>query len=136
MTRLVNQITPAGMHVPGLPERDYPPTIAGTAPISVATTPSQVTISVTTGAYLNGGRQTAPFTAAVNTQYEVCSGCTFNLPSSAAQGDKIKLSLFVPLALYGINPNGLKINNSTSTLFVNGGDTFEITYDATLGDWE
>lgn len=137
MTALVNQISPPGLQAPGLAHRDFPPTIVGTPPITVVVTPTQVTISTTTGSYIDGGRQGAPFTAAEGTQYVVYSGCTFNLPAAASsQAAKIKLSLFNPAALYGINPNSQKINNSTNTLFLNGGQTFEITFDATLGDWE
>ncbi len=136
MTALVNQISPPGLQAPGLQHRDYPPTITGTPPITITVTPTNVNISTTTGAYIDGGRKTAPFVADVGTEYVVCSGCTFSLPATFAQGDKIKLSLFVPTALYGIDPNGNKINNSTNVLFLNGGQTFEITGDATLGDWE
>jgi hypothetical protein len=136
MTLLANQVAVPGLQAPGLAHRDYPPTIVGTAPISITTTPTSVTISTTTGAYIDGGRLTGPATLAVNTQYVLASGATFNLPATFAQGDKIKLALFVPNALYGLNPNGNNINGSTSTLFVPGGQTFEITADATLLDWE
>ncbi len=136
MTLLANQISPPGLQAPGLAHRDYPPSIVGTNPIVITTTPTQVTISTVTGAYVEGGRKGAPFTAEVGTQYEVFSGCTFNLPTTALQAEKVKLSLFNPAALYGIDPTPNKINNSTSPLFLNGGQTFEITFDATLGDWE
>lgn len=86
--------------------------------------------------YLDGGRQAGPFTAAAGYAYNVVSGCTFYLPSSPSQSAKMRIALFPPSASYNINPNGKKINNSTSALSVSGGQTFEITYDATLGDWE
>lgn len=87
--------------------------------------------------YLDGGRMTGPFTAAAGYSYNVVSGCTFYLPSSPSQSAKMRIALFDPTASYNIDPNGKKINNSTSALAgVSGGQTLEITYDATLGDWE
>lgn len=87
--------------------------------------------------YFDGGRKSAPFTAAAGYAYAVVTGCTFYLPSAPSDGAKMRIALYNPDATYGINPNGKKINNSTSTLSgIQGGQTFEITYDDTLGDWE
>ena len=88
------------------------------------------------GAYVDGGRKTGPFTAAAGTSYAVVSGCTFFLTATPSDGAKMRLALFNPSASYGISPNGKKINDSTGTLTVPGGQTIEITYDSTLGDWE
>jgi hypothetical protein len=87
--------------------------------------------------YLDGGRQDTAFTASAGYAYSVVSGCTFYLPSAPTNMAKMRIALFNPDANYGINPNGKKINNSTATLSgIPGGQTLEITYDATLGDWE
>lgn len=92
--------------------------------------------TVVPGAFIDGGRKTSPFTAAINTQYAVCSGMTFYLPSAPTNGAKCRLALFVPTANYSIDPNGQKIGNSTSAFVISGGGSFELTYDSTLGDWE
>lgn len=87
--------------------------------------------------YLDGGRQDTAFTASAGYSYNIVSGCTFILPSAPTHAAKMRIALFNPNANYGINPNGNKINNSTATLSgIPGGQTFELTYDATLGDWE
>lgn len=87
--------------------------------------------------YLDGGRKDAPFTVAAGYAYNVVSGMTFCLPASPSQSAKARVALFNPDASYGINPNGQKINNSTAELTgLTGGQTIEITYDTTLGDWE
>lgn len=88
------------------------------------------------GGFLYGGRKAAPFTAVEGTHYDVISGCTFLLPSAPSQSAKVSIALFGPTATYGIDPNGNKINNSTSVLTVLGGESFFATYDTTLGDWE
>jgi len=87
--------------------------------------------------YLDGGRKDTVFTAFPGYAYNVVSGCTFVLTSAPTHAAKMRIALFNPNANYGINPNGNKINNSTATLNgIPGGQTLEITYDATLGDWE
>lgn len=87
--------------------------------------------------YLDGGRTAGPLTVVGGYSYIFTSGCTFYLESSPSAGAKARIALFNPSAVYSINPNGKKINNSTSTLTdIEGGQTFELTYDGTLGDWE
>lgn len=87
--------------------------------------------------YLDGGRKLGPFTAMGGYSYAVCSGCTFLMEPTPTDMAKVRIALFNPAASYGIDPNGNKINNSTSALTgLSGGQTFETTYDATLGDWE
>lgn len=95
-----------------------------------------LTLAVGVAGYSDGGRKDAPFTAGAGSSYAVVSGCTFFLPPAPSDGAKMRLALFKPGVEYGINPNGKKINDSTSTLTVIGGQTLEITYDDTLGDWE
>lgn len=87
--------------------------------------------------YLDGGRKDTAFTADAGYHYNVVSGCTFLMPSAPLHAAKMRIALFNPAANYGINPNGKKINDNTATLSgIPGGQTFELTYDATLGDWE
>lgn len=93
-------------------------------------------LTIKTGAFIDGGRKTSPFTAAINTHYAVCSGMTFFLDPNPTDGAKCSLALFVPTANYSIDPNGKKIGNSTGAFVTTGGQTFQMTYDSTLGDWE
>lgn len=95
-----------------------------------------VQISVEAGGFADGGRFTGPTTIGAGSSYTFVSGCTFYLPSNPSDGAKARIALFPFGATYNINPNGNKINNSTGALEIPGGQTFEITYDSTLGDWE
>ena len=86
--------------------------------------------------FLYGGRFAAGTTLAVGYHMDLVSGATYYLPSAPTQGAKCSVALFNPAASYTIDPNGKKINNSTSALIISGGQTLIISYDQTLGDWE
>jgi len=84
-----------------------------------------------------GAAQTGSFTAAINTKY-VCNftaTATITLPSSASAGDVIVLAIGGYQSVT-LDPNGLKINASTSSLSI-GSDmqTLMITYTGTTNGW-
>lgn len=99
----------------------------------------QVLITGSVGGYglTAGADQTTSFNAAVNTFY-VCNfsaAATITLPSSASVGDKIGFALGGGQAVT-VNPNGLKINASTSNLVLAPGRYTEfISYTGTTDGW-
>lgn len=91
------------------------------------------------GVYLgltDGGVKTVGFTAAVNTRYTCAftANGTITLPASATQGDIIYLGLGGAWT-YTLNPNGLKINSSTSSLAVPGNQSLFLTYTSATDGW-
>lgn len=95
-----------------------------------------VELSVAAGGYADGGEFDTGTTIAAGSSYMFTSACVICLPSAPSDGAKSQLALFDRDAAYTLNPNGKKINNSTSNLEIPGGQTLEITYNDTLGDWE
>jgi hypothetical protein len=116
--------------------------IAVSAPLTkTVTSPSGnegLALAVGALALTDGGRKTSSFSASSNTRYQVAWSAdgTVTLPASPAQGDVINIAVFFSAYVTTINPNGKKINGSTSNLVMGVlSKTFTLTYDATLGDW-
>lgn len=104
--------------------------------VNAGTAAEALQISVGAGGYVDAGRFDSGTTVSAGNSYTFVSGCTFYLEANPSDGAKARIALFNPNALYSINPNGKKVNNSTATLTgLTGGQTFEITYDDTSGDW-
>lgn len=95
-----------------------------------------ISVAVLAGGYADGGEYDTGTTIAAGSSYMFTSACVICLPSAPSDGAKSQLALFDRDAAYTLNPNGKKINNSTSNLEIPGGQTLEITYNDTLGDWE
>ncbi len=84
----------------------------------------------------NGGTQVTAFTAAVNTRYNCVFGTsgTITGPAAATVGDLMILSL-AGFYVYTFNPNGLKINSSTSNLPLVGNQTLTLEYSGATDGW-
>jgi len=95
-----------------------------------------LTITVATHALTAGGLKTAGFTAAVNTKYTCVFGAggTITFPAAATQGDIIETAL-AGNYIYTIDPNGLRINSSTSTYVMPGNQTYAWTYMGATDGW-
>lgn len=105
--------------------------------VTIAESGDSLTFEVAPGGYADGGRKDAPFTALSGHAYAVTSGCTFFLDPDPPDGAKMRVALFNTHAVYEMDPNGKTINGRPFALGgIQGGQTFELTYDASLGDWE
>jgi len=115
-------------------------TVSGALSKSVTNPSGNEALALAVGALAltDGGRKTASFNASASTRYQVAWAAdgTVTLPASPTQGDVIGLAVFASAYNTTINPNGKKINGSTSNLVMGAiNETFTLTYDATLGDW-
>lgn len=84
----------------------------------------------------DGGLQTSGFTAAVNTRYVARFGAagTITFPLSATTGDLIAIT-YAGYYNYTHDPNGLKINTSTSNYPLIGNQTYIWEYTGTTDGW-
>lgn len=93
--------------------------------------------SVEWGALANGGTKTSGFTAASNTKYvfNMSAAGTILLPLAPTVGDIVQFAISGGYALT-LDPNGGKINGSTSTFIYPPGEyTDRVTYTGSTRGW-
>jgi hypothetical protein len=114
--------------------------LSGSGAVTLSTTSpggnEKTNIAVGSLALTDGGTQETEFTAESNKRYNCVFGAsgTITLPAAPAAKDIIVLSLAGYYA-YTLDPNGLKINSSTSNLVLIGNQTIILEYTGAIVGW-
>lgn len=111
---------------------------SGAASVSVINSGADEDVQISVGslAVTDGGTQAAGFTAASNARYNCVFGAsgTITLPAAPTAKDVIVLHL-AGNYVYTLNPNGLKINSSTSNFPMLGNQTVILEYTGATDGW-